>query len=169
MVCKKIIFIGLLLFAFSFLLTGCDSSFAANGGQTDSKPLDSAKVSHSTNEGISMAQNIHIKIKGQTFTIKMENNPTTEAFVKKLPLTLSMKELNGNEKYARLSFNLPSQDENPRQIHTGDLMLYDSDCVVLFYKDFSTNYSYTQLGRIDEPEKLAELVGSGNITATFEP
>jgi len=169
MVYKKIIFIGLLLSLFSFLLIGCDSIFATNIGQTDSKPTDSAKVSHSTNEGISMAQNIYIKIKGQTFTVKMENNPTVEAFMKKLPLTLSMKELNGNEKYARLSYNLPSQDENPQKIHTGDLMLYGSDCVVLFYKDFSTNYSYTRLGRIDKPEKLAELVGSGDITATFEP
>ena len=68
----------------------------------------------------------------------------------------------------RLSSAVPTASSNPGRIQTGDLMLYGSSCVVLFYKTFSTSYSYTRLGRVDNPVGLASALGSGNVTATFE-
>ena len=85
-----------------------------------------------------------------------------------MPITISMKELNGNEKYYELSNDLPYDASNPGTIQTGDLMLYGSNTLVLFYKTFSTSYSYTRLGRIDNPSGLAAALGSGNVTVTFE-
>jgi hypothetical protein len=56
----------------------------------------------------------------------------------------------------------------PEMIQIGDLMLYGSKTFVLFYKSFSTPYSYTKLGSIDDVKGLASSLGSGNVTITFE-
>ncbi|HRI58226.1 MAG TPA: cyclophilin-like fold protein [Saprospiraceae bacterium] len=77
-------------------------------------------------------------------------------------------DLNGNEKYVDLSRNLPADASNPGTIQTGDLMLYGSFTLVLFYKSFPTSYSYKKLGRIDDVTGLAAAVGSGNVTVTYE-
>ncbi len=110
---------------------------------------------------------IEIVIGNETFSATLYDNPTTEAFLEQLPLTLEMSELNGNEKYYYLSNSLPTNVSRSSNIHAGDLMLYGDSCLVLFYENFSTSYSYTPLGQIDEPNSLADAVGNGNIEITF--
>ena len=110
---------------------------------------------------------MNIIIGGKTFTAVLENNESARAFAERLPLSVDMTELNGNEKYYRLPQRLPANDSRPKEIRTGDLMLYSGDCVVLFYKDFSTQYSYTRLGRVENPSGLAEALGTENIHVTF--
>ena len=83
-------------------------------------------------------------------------------------MTVNMSELNGNEKYFRYSDALPTNESNPGMIQSGDLMIYGSTTLVLFYKSFSTPYDYTRLGRIKETAGLATAVGSGNVSVTFE-
>lgn len=72
------------------------------------------------------------------------------------------------EGYFDLSSSLPGTVSNRGTIQAGDLMLYGSNTLVLFYKIFSTSYSYTRLGRIDDVEGLAAAVGSGNVRVTYE-
>ena len=112
--------------------------------------------------------NMKIKIGNNTFTATLYNNATATAFTSLLPMTINMAELNGNEKYAELSSNLPVNASNPGTIKTGDLMLYGSSTIVLFYKTFSTSYSYTKLGRIDDVAGIDAALGSGNVTVRFE-
>ena len=109
-----------------------------------------------------------IKVGNHTFTAILYNNESADAFKSLLPMTVTMVELNQNEKYTDLSKDLPAKASNPGTIQTGDLMLYGSRTLVLFYKTFSTSYSYTKLGRIDDVKGLTGAVGSGNVTVTFE-
>lgn len=105
---------------------------------------------------------------GKTFTVSLYDNTTAEAFLAMLPMTINMGELNGNEKYYDLSNSLPVASIRPSTICNGDLMLYGSRTVVLFYETFSTSYSYTKIGRVDNAEELKAALGTGDITVKFE-
>ena len=122
--------------------------------------------SDSTNDQMNTA--ISVKIGSKTFSGTLADNASAKAFKAMLPLTINMSELNGNEKLFRFSQRLPSSDSNPGTIQTGDLMLWSSNTLVVFYKSFSTPYSYTRIGKIDNPDGLAEALGSGGITVTIE-
>src|SRR4051794_23632979 len=113
------------------------------------------------------SKQIKIQIGSKTFNATLEDNATADAFKALLPMTVNMSELNGNEKLYRLSANLPANDSNPGTIHIGDLMIYGSRTVVLFYKTFPTSYEYTRLGRVKDTTDLAEAVGSAAVTVTF--
>ena len=74
---------------------------------------------------------IRILIGSREFKAELEDSPTGRAFLDKLPLTLDMNELNGNEKYC-YGVSLPRNDRYFGSIAAGDLMLYSGNCVVLF-------------------------------------
>ncbi len=112
--------------------------------------------------------NINIKVGSKTFSATLTDNNTAKAFEKLLPLTIDMIELNRNEKYYDLPKSLPANSSNPGTIKNGDLMLYGSKTLVLFYKTFSTSYSYTKLGVVNDPSGLESALGTGNVTVTFE-
>lgn len=115
-----------------------------------------------------MSNNLKITVGSASFSATLENNAAAAAFKALLPMTVDMLELNGNEKYYNLSGSLPTASSSPGTIQTGDLMLYGSSCLVLFYETFRTSYSYTRLGRIGNPSGLASALGSGSINVTFE-
>ncbi|MBW8523508.1 hypothetical protein K0U91_12075 [Chryseobacterium chendengshani] len=111
---------------------------------------------------------IKIKIGSHTFTATLSDNASAKAFKAMLPLTINMTELNGNEKYYDFKDALPSNAINPGNISNGNLMLYGSKTLVLFYKNFSTSYSYTKLGKLDNANGLETALGGGNVNVTFE-
>ncbi|WP_245326282.1 cyclophilin-like fold protein [Hymenobacter wooponensis] len=115
-----------------------------------------------------MSTRLRIRIGSETFTATLLDNPTVTAFRARLPLTVTMVELNGNEKYYELPQSLPTNAANPGTIQAGDLLLYGSNTLVLFYETFTTSYRYTRLGRIDNPTGLAAALGRGNVAVTFE-
>ena len=67
------------------------------------------------------------------FAITLSDNAAARAFAGQLPLTLDMSELNGNEKHAELREALPADASRPGTIQNGDLMLYGTNTLVVFY------------------------------------
>lgn len=127
---------------------------------------ESSAVQTDTQSGDDM-RTLNIQVGSRDFTAIIYDNATTKSLLERLPMTLDMSELNGNEKYYYLSDSLPTNSERVGNIHTGDLMLYGSDCLVLFYESFSTSYSYTRIGYIEDTEGLAKALGSGDVQVTF--
>ena len=111
---------------------------------------------------------INIKIGSKFFKATLFDNSSAKTFKAMLPVTLNMSELNGNEKFYDFSNNLPSNASNPATIQNGDIMLYGARTLVLFYKTFSTSYSYTRIGKVDDLSGYAAALGSGNVTVTYE-
>ena len=135
-----------MLICAALLIAGCGGNSAAQ----EEKIMDTAKIS----------------IGGKIFNVALEDNASVRAFVENFPLEVEMTELNGNEKYFYLEKNLPSNSERVEKIRAGDLMLFGSNCIVIFYKDFSTSYSYTRLGKIEAAD-LEKVLGAGNIRVKF--
>lgn len=177
---KRLTFLILLL-TMTISLSACMDNPAEKGvGETNTTgvttPITSTPSDESENTGEPDAtlgdeeeslRKITIQAGGQSFKATITDNPTSRAFIEKLPLTLEMQELNGNEKFFYFEDELPSDAVRAGEIKEGDLMLYGSDCLVLFYESFSTSYSYSHLGRIDDPTGLAEALGSGNVSIVF--
>ena len=101
------------------------------------------------------------------FAITLSDNPAARAFAALFPLTLDMNDLNGNEKHVELPKALPTNASRPGTIRNGDLMLYGDDTLVIFYLTFDSSYSYTRLGRVDDPAELAKVLGKGNVRLSF--
>jgi hypothetical protein len=147
----SLVLLGLLLFT-CFAHTSKEATITTNDTNLNTKSLD---------------RKMKIKIGSHTFTANLYENKTTEVLKTQLPLSLKMSELNDNEKYGQLPTNLPTNTENIGTIHEGDILLWGANTLVVFYKTFKTSYSYTKIGRIENPNGLAAAVGSESVTMVF--
>lgn len=115
-----------------------------------------------------MAQTkIDISVGGKTFIATLLDNETAKEFVKRLPVTLNMHDFNNNEKTCTFETGFSGTLETAGTIHAGDLKIWTGKGLVLFYKSFSSAYSYFNLGSIDDATGLAEVVGSGAVSVSF--
>ena len=112
--------------------------------------------------------NINIIINDVPYKVTLFDNPTTNYLLDLLPLEITMHELNGNEKYYYFNETLPSNPTNITTIKAGDIMLYNDNCLVIFYEDFQTSYRYTKIGEITNPTNLKEVVKDGDIKVLIE-
>lgn len=133
-----------------------------------SVPFSQPEVTTVKQQEEKKADGMQIVVGEKQFSLTLEDNETVMALTEILPLTLDMFELNGNEKYYYLDTALPSAPEKVGHINEGDIMLYGDSCIVVFYKSFDTSYSYTKIGHIEDTSELADILGTGGVTVTFE-
>lgn len=159
------------------ILSGCaaqsqyERSTEAFSESTEGKSstvMNETETETETKNDMSTEQKIKITVGSKTFTATLENNASAKELVERMPFTVNMQELNGNEKYYQFPDSFPSDPSSFDTIKAGDLMLYQSDYLVVFYENHSTTYDYTRLGVIDNADGLAEALGSGSAQVTFE-
>ena len=105
-----------------------------------------------------------ININREKYVINVENEALMEEIYNALPETFTMNELNGNEKYYYLNSTMKNANsEAVGQVQKGDVMLFGSDCLVIFYDSFETEFRYTKIGHIDN---LGDI-GSSNVEVSI--
>jgi len=145
-----------ILFTFSFCTASCGKNEAPTP-QNNDNPTPNPSTTK-----------MKITVGTTVFTATLYNNASANAFRAMLPLTLDMTELNNNEKYYDFPSSLRTNAAVGGAIKLGDLTLYGNNTLVLFYKNFNTSYSYTKLGFVDNPARLADALGTGNVVIKFE-
>ena len=135
-----------------------------NNKESDKDPNLSPETNQSIDNEEMTMDKVYININNKKLGIDLENNSTTSALIKLLPLELSMNDLNGNEKYVYLDESLPTNTYSPKHIEVGDVMLFGDNCLVIFYESFDTSYSYSKIGHINNLPSLDD----GNISISID-
>ena len=143
---KKIVYLLVIL----LILTGCTK---------EEKPVE--EIEYDIPNGV--VETMRINISGNEYIVNLIDSDTSRLLVSYLPQEFQMQEKNRNEKYVYLSFTLPTNEEKVNKIEKGDVMLYENNCLVVFYKSFETTNSYTKIGHIDDLPNL----GNDNIVMRF--
>ncbi len=110
---------------------------------------------------------INIKINNSVFTATLEDNEAAKEFyemIKNGSVIIEMSDYSGFEKVGPLGTNLTSDDKQTKT-KKGDIVLYNSNQIVMFYG--SNSWSYTRLGKVEDLNGWEEALGSGDITAEF--
>ena len=115
------------------------------------------------------AKMLRMMIGDTAVAVEWENNDSTEA-LKALcengPLVIGMSMYGGFEQVGPIGSRLPSADE-PTQTSAGDIVLYSSNQIVVFYG--SNSWAYTRLGHITDQDAagMEALLGHGDVTITL--
>lgn len=166
----KKMYLILVLLTLCLCLVACDSGQTQKNepvNQENTAIVNDPEITKEVVVNTPVMKNLKITVDGQEFSANLYDNETTLKFVEKLPLTIDMSELNGNEKLHYFEEPLPVAADQIGEIRAGDLMLYGDDCLVLFYENFSSSYRYTRIGAIENAEGLAEAVGNGAVRILF--
>ncbi|MDD3797413.1 MAG: cyclophilin-like fold protein [Lachnospiraceae bacterium] len=110
-----------------------------------------------------------ITIGDTVLTATLENNEAADALKKLLrdrDLTINFSQYGGFEQVGSIGSQLPTDDVQTTTT-AGDIMLYSGNQMVMFYGNHS--WAYTRLGKMDPASagELENILGNGDITATF--
>ena len=143
------------MLAAALLMMGC--------GTASEQPA----ASSNTGSGEDAAMKMNIAVNDSGFTATLAENAAVDALVDWMeegPITLELSDYADFEKVGPLGRSLPASDSQTTT-QAGDIVLYQSNQIVLFYG--SNSWSYTQLGSIDDLTGWEDALGSGDVTVTL--
>lgn len=112
---------------------------------------------------------LQLKIADTVVEVEWEDNESVEALkelCKEGPLKIRMSMYGGFEQVGPIGTSLPSSDEQ-MTTSAGDIVLYSSDQIVVFYG--SNSWDYTKLGHIKDQDEagMKDLLENGDATITI--
>ncbi|MCI8565922.1 MAG: hypothetical protein HFI39_06325 [Lachnospiraceae bacterium] len=131
-------------------------------------PTLRADSDNNNTEVTSEMTTIRVIINGQEFEAVLNDKEAARQFAEMLPLQLDMEDLHNNEKYFYFADDFDTDDQELKEIHAGDLLIYDNRCLVLFYESVETTYRYTPLGKISDTAGLKAALGTGTAAVSFQ-
>ena len=136
---RTVILYMLLLFGITFNLTACSPDNEVP--PTSEKPTEQPE-----NPNQSENMNIKISIGDKILTATLNDTPTSQDFIARLPLTLQMSRHDDREYYAAISLSKNASTEDGYVV--GDICYWaPGDCIVFYYaKGYSG--SLLKMGRI---------------------
>ncbi|WP_301389593.1 cyclophilin-like fold protein [Enterococcus entomosocium] len=151
-----------------FLLSTCGTSETERTNMQSANET-SSEASQENVQQFSAATAVVITVGQQNFLAKFYENEVSEHLMNQMPFTVTMSDLNNNEKYYRFSENLPEMTtERPEIIHEGEIMSWNSHTLVLFYQTFTNSYGgYNRIGVIEDPTGLKEVLGAEDVEVIF--
>ena len=98
--------------------------------------------------------------------VTWEDNDSVRALIRLKPLTVKMSRYGGFEQVGPLGNTLPSADVQTTT-KCGDIVLYSSNQLVIFYG--SNSWAYTRLGHIDlSEEEIKKLLQDKDVSVTLD-
>lgn len=164
---KKLLIIPTLCFL-AFCISACgdvksdseQQSVSSQDYESEISSIGTSETMSNYDEKEQTQMKVKIQIGDKTFTAKLEDNDTAKEFAQMLPISVEMRDYGGFEKVGSLGRTITSNDSQTTT-SAGDIVLYNSDQIVIFYG--SNSWSYTRLGHIDNFGDIE----NGNITAIF--
>ena len=103
---------------------------------------------------------IRMHVGEKSFSVTLADTRAAQKLVQLLPLTLRLHDRGGFEKVGALGTQLPS-DDIWMTARTGDVVLYNSDQIVLMCG--SNSWNYTRLGHVSESGDWIKALGDHDV------
>lgn len=183
---KKRIRISLFVLSCVMLTTACakydnDSIAGASSTQStqDLPQKDTTQTSQNENvrpdtdlpesdeDKVEEKETMIMEINDKAVDVTWEENASVEELkgLAQTGLTITMSMYGGFEQVGSIGKSIASDDKQT-VTKPGDIVLYSSDKIVVFYG--SNSWSYTRLGKINMSQKeLEQLLGNGDVTVTL--
>lgn len=124
-------------------------------------------ISTEVKQEVEERDTMNINVNGQVASIQLEDNATTKALVAEAPFTIQMDDLHRNEKYHYFDKSFPVSPQPIQTIEAGDVLLYQNNCLVIFYKSAKPVASYTRIGKIRDFQDIRASFGNASVSVQW--
>ena len=166
---KKWILNAFIVLGIFMVMTGCGSRQAQNASvDSAAEEAPAVEVTEADREEVKTKM-LQMMIGNTAVEVEWENNESVEALkalCENEPLVIQMSMYGGFEQVGPIGERLPSDDVQTTT-SSGDIVLYASNQIVVFYG--SNSWAYTRLGHITDQDAsgMTRLLSNGNVTITI--